>query len=47
MDASSGLRAGDALHLAYAKQVKAPGMVTLDGIFGKITQRRKMKPVVI
>jgi predicted nucleic acid-binding protein len=30
MDATSGLRAGDALHLACAMVAKAAGMVTLD-----------------
>ncbi len=47
MDASSGLRAGDALHLACAMQAKAQGMVTLDGILSKIAQRHKIKPVAI
>jgi predicted nucleic acid-binding protein len=47
MDASAGLRAGDALHLACAMQAKAQGMVTLDGVLGKNAKRFKVKPVAI
>lgn len=47
MDASSGLRAGDALHLACAMQAKAKGMVTLDAVLGKVALRHKIKPISI
>jgi predicted nucleic acid-binding protein len=47
MDASPGLRAGDALHLACAMQTKAQGMVTLDGVLAKNAKRFKVKPIAI
>jgi predicted nucleic acid-binding protein len=47
MDASAGLRAGDALHLACAMQAKAQGMVTLDGVLAKNAKRFKVRPVAI
>jgi predicted nucleic acid-binding protein len=47
MDAASGLRAGDALHLACAMEAKAAGMVTLDGVLAKDSKRFKVKPVTI
>jgi uncharacterized protein len=47
LDASAGLRAGDALHLACAMQAKAQGMVTLDAVLAKNAKRLKVKPVAI
>lgn len=47
MDATAGLRAGDALHLACAMQAKAQGMVTLDAVLAKNAKRVKVKPVMI
>jgi predicted nucleic acid-binding protein len=47
MDASVGLRAGDALHLACAMQAKVQGMVTLDGVLAKNAKRLKVRPVPI
>lgn len=47
MQASAGLRAGDALHLACAIANKAQGMVTLDAVMAKNAKRFKVKPVAI
>lgn len=47
MDASAGMRAGDALHLACAMEAKAQGMVTLDGVLARNAKRFKVKPVTI
>ena len=47
MDAASGLRAGDALHLACALDAKAKGMVTLDVLLAKNAKLFKLKPVAI
>lgn len=47
MDATAGLRADDALHLACAMEAKAAGMVTLDTVLAKNSKRCKVKPVVI
>jgi predicted nucleic acid-binding protein len=47
MDASAGLRAGDALHLACAMEAKAKGLVTLDVVLAKNAKRVKVKPVAI
>ncbi len=47
LDASAGLRAGDALHLACALQAKAQGMVTLDAVLAKNAKRFKVRPVPI
>ena len=47
MDASAGLRAGDALHLACAMEAKAKGLVTLDLVLAKNAKRVKVKPVAI
>ena len=47
LDASAGLRAGDALHLACAMQAKAQGMVTLDAILAKNAKRFKVLPIPI
>lgn len=47
MDAATGLRAGDALHLACALDAKAQGIVTLDTVMVKNAKRLKLKPVAI
>ena len=47
MDATTGLRAGDALHLACAVEANAQGMVTLDVVLAKNAKRFKLKPVAI
>jgi len=47
MDASSGLRAGDALHLACAILNKAHGLVTLDIVLAKNAKRIKLKTVTV
>ncbi|BDT66068.1 hypothetical protein os1_02200 [Comamonadaceae bacterium OS-1] len=47
MDASTGLRAGDALHLACALAAKAQGLVTLDAVLAKNAKRVKLKAVAI
>jgi predicted nucleic acid-binding protein len=35
LDASTGLRAGDSLHLAAALEINAKSMATLDGVLAK------------
>jgi predicted nucleic acid-binding protein len=47
MDATAGLRAGDALHLACAMANNASGMVTLDAVLASNAKRFKVKPVAI
>lgn len=47
MNAASGLRAGDALHLACAVEVKSKSMATLDLVLAKNAKLFKVKPVVI
>lgn len=47
MNASAGLRAGDALHLACAIANKAQGMVTLDVMLAKNAKHFKVKPIPI
>ena len=46
LDAATGLRAGDALHLAAALDAKAKGMATLDDVLARNAKRLKVKPVV-
>lgn len=46
VDAPSALRAGEALHLACAKQAGARNIATLDKALGRNAQRVKIKPVV-
>lgn len=43
LDAGSDLRAGDALHLAAALDVKSKGMATLDEVLAKYARRLKLK----
>ena len=47
MDAVSGLRTGDALHIACAMEAHAPDIVTLDAVMAKNAKHLKMKPVAI
>ena len=47
MQSATGLRAGDALHLACAMEAKAKGMVTLDAVLGKNAQHHKIPSVPI
>ena len=47
LDASSGIRAGDALHLACAERAGAKGIATLDAVMAKNAQRMKLKPVAL
>jgi predicted nucleic acid-binding protein len=47
VDSKSNLRAGDALHLAAAKQLKAKSLATLDKVLGKNADRVKMRAVLI
>lgn len=46
LDASSALRAGDALHLACAEYAQAKNVATLDATMARNAQRMKIKPVV-
>jgi predicted nucleic acid-binding protein len=43
LDAGSGLRAGDALHLAAALGAKAKSMATLDEVLAKNAKQVKLK----
>jgi hypothetical protein len=45
LDASSGIRAADALHLACAERAGARSLVTLDAVMAKNARRVKLKPV--
>ena len=47
MDVATGLRAGDALHLACALEAKAQALVTLDVVMAKNAKRLKLKTVAI
>ncbi len=42
LDAATGLRSGDALHLAAALEARARSMATLDDVLGKNAKRLKM-----
>lgn len=46
LDATTGLRAGDALHLTTALQANAKRMATLDELFARNAKQRKIKVVV-
>lgn len=46
LDATTGLRAGDALHLASALQANAKRMATLDELLARNAKQRKIKIVV-
>lgn len=43
LDAATGLRSGDALHLAVALEAKARSMATLDEVLGKNAKRLKIR----
>ena len=45
-DARSGLRAGDALHLAVAREVGATEIATLDGTLAANAETKGIRPVV-
>ncbi|SAK42113.1 hypothetical protein AWB80_00484 [Caballeronia pedi] len=45
LDASTGLRAGDALHLAAALDCKARTIATLDTVLANNSKRKKIRPV--
>ena len=47
LDATSSLRAGDALHLACAEAAGAKNMATLDDVLSRNAQRLKIKPVAL
>ena len=47
VDGKSNLRAGDALHLAAAKQFKSKSLATLDKVLAKNVARVKIKAVLI
>lgn len=47
LDAASGLRAGDALHLACAEAVGATHVATFDEVLGRSAQRLKIKLVAM
>jgi hypothetical protein len=47
MDAATGLRAGDALHLACAMQARSQWIATLDAVMVKNAKRFMLKPVAI
>jgi predicted nucleic acid-binding protein len=47
LDAASGIRAGDALHLACAERAGAKGIATLDAVMARNAQRLKLKPVAL
>ena len=44
-DAATGLRAGDALHLAAALGVKTKSMATLDEVLARNARRMKIEPL--
>lgn len=46
LDAATGLRAGDSLHLAAALAAKAKSMATLDEVLAKNAKRLKLKLTV-
>jgi uncharacterized protein len=45
LDAKTGLRAGDSLHLAAALDAKARQIATLDGVLMKNAKRMKLRTV--
>jgi uncharacterized protein len=47
LDAATGLRAGDALHLASALDAKAKSMATLDDVLAKNAKRMKLKLIAL
>jgi predicted nucleic acid-binding protein len=47
LDAASGIRAGDALHLACAERAGAKSIATLDAVMARNAQRLKIKAVAL
>jgi len=47
LDAASGIRAADALHLACAERAGARSLVTLDAVMARNARRVKLKPVTL
>jgi predicted nucleic acid-binding protein len=47
MKSATGLRAGDALHLACAMEARAKGMVTLDVVLAKNAKSHKIPAITI
>jgi len=47
IDSKSNLRAGDALHLAAAKSLKAKSLITLDKVLEKNASQLKIKTILI
>ena len=47
LEVKSGLRSGDALHLAVAITAKAKSMATLDGLLAKNAKQQKLKIIDI
>ena len=47
LDAASGIRAADALHLACAERAGAKGLVTLDAVMARNARRVKLRPVTL
>ena len=45
LDAASGIRAGDALHLACAERAGAKSLATLDAVMAGNASRVRLKPV--
>jgi uncharacterized protein len=45
LDASTGLRAGDALHLATALDCKARTIATLDTVLANNSKKKKLRPI--
>jgi uncharacterized protein len=45
LDTTTGLRAGDALHLAAALEAKVKTMATLDDVLARNAKRMKIKPL--
>ena len=45
LDATTGLRAGDSLHLAAALEAKAKSMATLDDVLARNAKKMKIKPL--
>lgn len=45
LEATTGLRAGDALHLATALEAKVKTMATLDDVLARNAKRMKIKPL--
>jgi len=47
LDPATGLRAGDALHVAAALDAKAKSMATLDNVLARNAKLLKIKPVML